>query len=118
MQFTETTQSSAPAVVVLPPKLESDSAHENTLLPATAAEPSTLRITVRDAASDADLLHPAAEQALRQAGSPEGFISGSARSEREHGAVARGAHHREARCVRPDAGCRTRRRDAPRAPLA
>jgi IS5 family transposase len=62
--------------LLLPPKLEAGSTHENALLPATAAELDQVGITVREAAVDAGFLRARTEQALAQAGSPEVFIAG------------------------------------------
>jgi transposase, IS5 family len=64
--------------LLLPPKLEAGSTHENTLLPATAAELDQVGITVREAAVDAGFLRARTEQALAKAGSPEVFIAGDA----------------------------------------
>ena len=64
--------------LLLPPKLEAGSTHENALLPATAAELDQVGITVREAAVDAGFLRARTEQALAQAGSPEVFIAGDA----------------------------------------
>jgi IS5 family transposase len=62
--------------LLLPPKLEAGSTHENALLPATAAELQTLRITVREAAVDAGFLRARTQQALAGTGDPEVFIAG------------------------------------------
>jgi IS5 family transposase len=62
--------------LLLPPKLQAGSTHQNALLPATAAELDQLGITVREAAVDAGFLRARTEQALAQAGSPEVFIAG------------------------------------------
>ncbi len=80
VQLTEVTQSTRRAVpaLVLPPKLEAGSTHENVLLPATAAELAGLGLTVKEASFDAGFLRPATEKALAEAGSPEVFIAGSA----------------------------------------
>jgi transposase, IS5 family len=64
--------------LLLPPKLEAGSTHENALVPATAAELDQVGITVREAAVDAGFLRARTEQALAQAGSPEVFIAGDA----------------------------------------
>lgn len=80
VQLTEITPSTKRGVpaLVLPPKLEAGSTHENALLPATAAELTSLGITVREASFDAGFLRPATEKALAEAGSPEVFIAGGA----------------------------------------
>ena len=62
--------------LLLPPKLQAGSTHENVLLPATAAELQALGIRVREAAVDAGFGRTRTEQALTQAGSPEVFIAG------------------------------------------
>jgi len=62
--------------LLLPPKLAAGSTHENTLLPATAAELDQVRITLREAAVDAGFPRARTEQALAQAGGPEVLIAG------------------------------------------
>jgi IS5 family transposase len=62
--------------LLLPPKLEAGSTHENALLPATAAELQAMGITVREAAVDAGFLRTRTEQALADVGDPQVFIAG------------------------------------------
>jgi transposase, IS5 family len=82
VQLTEVTANTRRGArgLLLPPKLEAGSTHENTLLPATAAELDQLGITVREAAVDAGFLRARTEQALARAGNPEVFIAGDAKN--------------------------------------
>jgi transposase, IS5 family len=64
--------------LLLPPKLEAGSTHENTLLPATAAELDQMGITVREAAVDAGFLRVRTQETLAKAGNPDLFIAGDA----------------------------------------
>jgi IS5 family transposase len=78
VQLTEVTANTRRGArgLLLPPKLEAGSTHENALLPATAAELQAVGITVREAAVDAGFLRARTEQALADAGGPEVFIAG------------------------------------------
>jgi IS5 family transposase len=78
VQLTEVTANTRRGArgLLLPPKLEAGSTHENTLLPATAAELDAVGITVKEAAVDAGFLRARTQQALAGAGSPEVFIAG------------------------------------------
>jgi IS5 family transposase len=79
VQFAEVTAStrrSAPALM-LPPKLEAGSTHENSLLPDSAAELSRLGISVAEATFDGGFARARTEQALAPAGAPAVFIAGS-----------------------------------------
>jgi len=80
VQLTEVTANTRRGArgLLLPPKLEAGSTHENALLPATAAELAAVGISVREAAVDAGFLRARTEQALAQAGSPQVFIAGDA----------------------------------------
>ncbi len=94
VQLTEVTQSTKRGVpaLVLPPKLEAGSTHENALLPETAAELASLGVTVNEATFDAGFLRSRTEEALEQAGSPEVFIAGDA-----HNAGSRRTRRRRAK---------------------
>jgi IS5 family transposase len=78
VQLTEVTATTRRGArgLLLPPKLQAGSTHENALLPATTAELAAVGITVREAAVDAGFLRTRTEQALAQADSPEVFIAG------------------------------------------
>ena len=80
VQLTEVTANTRRGArgLLLPPKLEAGSTHENALLPQTAAELDAVGITVREAAVDAGFLRARTEQALAGAGSPEVFVAGDA----------------------------------------
>jgi IS5 family transposase len=80
VQLTEVTANTRRGArgLLLPPKLEAGSTHENALLPATAAELDAVGITVREAAVDAGFLRVRTQEALAKAGSPEVFIAGDA----------------------------------------
>jgi IS5 family transposase len=64
--------------VLLPPKLEAGSTHENTLLPVTAAELDQVGITVREAAVDAGFLRVRTQETLAKTGNLDLFIAGDA----------------------------------------
>jgi len=78
VQLTEVTANTRHGArgLLLPPKLEAGSTHENALLPATTAELQAVGITVREAAVDAGFLRARTEQALAGVGDPEVFIAG------------------------------------------
>jgi IS5 family transposase len=78
VQLTEVTANTRRGArgLLLPPKLEAGSTHENALLPATTAELQAVGITVREAAVDAGFLRARTEQALAGVGDPEVFIAG------------------------------------------
>jgi IS5 family transposase len=78
VQLAEVTSSTKPRTpaLLLPPKLAAGSTHENTLLPATAAEITTLGIHLREASFDAGFGRVATEKELP--GLDRIFISGSA----------------------------------------
>jgi IS5 family transposase len=80
VQLTEVTANTRRGArgLLLPPKLEAGSTHENALLPATAAELDAVGITVREAAVDAGFLRARTEQALAGVGNPEVFVAGDA----------------------------------------
>jgi transposase, IS5 family len=80
VQLTEVTANTRRGArgLLLPPKLEAGSTHENALLPATAAELDAVGITVREAAVDAGFLRARTEQALAGAGNPDVFVAGDA----------------------------------------
>lgn len=75
-EVTPSTKRGAPALV-LPPKLEAGSTHENALLPATVTELARLGISVAEAAFDGGFVRARTEEALAAAGSPAVFIAGS-----------------------------------------
>jgi transposase, IS5 family len=77
VQLTEVTATTRRGArgLLLPPKLEAGSTHENALLPSTAAELAAVEITVREAAVDAGFLRARTQQALAGAGNPEVFIA-------------------------------------------
>ena len=78
VQLTEVTANTRRGArgLLLPPKLEAGSTHENALLPQTTAELDAVGITVKEAAVDAGFLRARTEQALAGAGSPEVFVAG------------------------------------------
>jgi IS5 family transposase len=65
-QFAEVTANTKPGArgILLPPKLEAGSTHENALLPATAAELKRLAIKIKEASFDAGFLRDKTEQVL------------------------------------------------------
>ena len=79
VQLTEVTANTRRGArgLLLPPKLEAGSTHENTLLPATAAElDAAAGITIREAAVDPGFLRARTQQMLAGAGNPELCIAG------------------------------------------
>lgn len=78
MQLAEVTSSTKPRTpsLLLPPKLQAGSTHENALLVDTVAELDTLGITLREASFDAGFTRIATEKALP--GLDRIFIAGSA----------------------------------------
>src|SRR6266511_1496587 len=84
VQLAEVTSSTKPGATALlvPPKLAAGSTHENTLLPATAAEIAGLGIRLREASFDAGFGRVATEKELP--GLDRIFISGSATNTGSH----------------------------------
>jgi IS5 family transposase len=78
VQLTEVTANTRRGArgLLLPPKLEAGSTHENALLPQTVDELQAVGITVREAAVDAGFLRTRTEQALASVGDPEVFVAG------------------------------------------
>ena len=66
VQFAEVTANTKPGArgILLPPKLEAGSTHENALLPSTVAELRRLGISIKEAAFDAGFVRKATEQVL------------------------------------------------------
>src|SRR5207244_1992006 len=66
VQFAEVTANTKPGArgILLPPKLEAGSTHENALLPATVAELKRLGIKIKEASFDAGFLRDKTEQVL------------------------------------------------------